>query len=157
MRKISTIIAAGLFTAAIAGQAVADNTRAYLPSGKALQGVQACIDLAKKNNWNMAIVVVDRGEDVIASYRMDEALPGAYTGATLKATTSLSWSMPTGKVLEFTKDNPHFNQFPGLLPIGGGEPIFSKSKKLIGAVGVAGGYVAHDEECARAVIKAISQ
>ncbi|MCL6269434.1 heme-binding protein [Sansalvadorimonas sp. 2012CJ34-2] len=157
MNKIIKIVASCLFAASVASSVSAEETRPYLPSATALKGVQACQTLATKNNWNMAIVIVDRGENVLASLRMDDALPGAYTGATLKATTALSWSTSTGNVLEFTKKNPQFNQFPGLLPIGGGEPIFSESGKLIGAVGVAGGYVEHDEECAKAVVAKISE
>jgi len=157
MKKLTTLLTAALLSASVSNQASANETRPYLTSDRALQGLIACQTLAMKNNWNMAIVIVDRGEDVITSLRMDEALPAAHTGASLKANTALSWSMPTRDVKTFTDKNPQFKQFPGLLPIGGGEPIFSKDGKLIGAVGVAGGYVQHDEECAKAVVSRISE
>lgn len=113
--------------------------------------------MAEKNKWNMAIVVVDRGMDTLVSLRMDGALPAAYTGAKLKSETALSWSMPTSKVAEITEKMPNFKQFPGLLPIGGGEPLFSKDGTLIGAVGVAGGYVEHDMQCAKAIVTALTE
>ncbi len=153
--KISTLLASALAAAIFSSAANAESLRPFLRSDQALKGIQACQSLASEKNWNMAVVIVDRGLDVVASLRMDEALPSAYTGATLKAETALAWSTSTDKVAEITTAKPEFKQFPGLLPIGGGEPIFSKSGKLIGAVGVAGGYIEHDQECAKAVVSVI--
>ena len=135
--------------------AKSEDMRPYLKIDQAWKGLAACKTLADSKGWNMAVVIIDRGLDVVGSFRMDGALPPAYKGATLKAETALSWSMSTVKVGEFVGKNPEFKQFPGLLPIGGGEAIFSESGKLIAAVGVAGGYVKHDEECAKAVVDAI--
>ena len=153
--KFTTLLVSALTAAVISSAANAESVRPYLQSDQALRGIQACQSLAKEKSWNIAVVIVDRGLDVVASFRMDEALPSAYTGATLKAETALSWSTSTDKVAEITTAKPEFKQFPGLLPIGGGEPIFSKNGTLIGAVGVAGGYVEHDQECAKAVVSAI--
>lgn len=154
MNKCSLIVSAiAALTFTVSAQA--ENTRPYLKMDQAMKGLQACQNLATDKGWNMAVVIVDRGQNTLASFRMDEALPAAYVGATLKAETALSWSMPTAKVAEITQKKPEFKQFPGLLPIGGGEPIFSESGKIIGAVGVAGGYVEHDQQCAKAVVAAI--
>jgi len=142
-------------TATLSTFAAAEDNRPYLTTTKAMKGLQACQALAGENNWNMAVVIVDRGEDIKVSMRMDNALPAAYTGATLKAITALSWSMPTHKVAEIAEKKPEFKLFPGIFPIGGGEPIFSESGKLIGAIGVAGGYVEHDQACAKAAVEAI--
>ena len=76
-------------------------------------------------------------------------------GATLKAETALSWSMPTAKVLEITEKMPQFKHFPGILPIGGGLPVMARDGSLIAAVGVAGGYIEQDEACAKAVVDAL--
>ena len=155
MIKIATALLSTALVSSISLSSNADSLRSYLPSEKALKGILACQSLAKSNNWNMAVVIIDRGENIKASFRMDEALPSAYKGAMLKAMTALSWSMSTERVGEFTEQNPQFKQFPGLLTIGGGEPIFSMDGKLIGAVGVAGSYVEHDQKCAKAVLSAI--
>ncbi|PVZ68359.1 GlcG/HbpS family heme-binding protein [Pelagibaculum spongiae] len=151
---VSALLASALL---VTTSAQAEASRPYLTAEKAQAGIQACMTLAKEKGWNMSMVIVDRGMDVRASMRMDEALPASYTGATLKAETSLSWGMPTGKVYEITQKQPVFNQFPGLLPIGGGEPVFSKDKKLIAAIGIAGGYIQHDEACAKAAVAAMSK
>jgi len=155
MNKIASTLLSALAISSVSLSVHAESMRPYLTSDQALKGIQACQELARSNNWNMAVVIIDRGEDIVASFRMDEALPAAYKGATLKAQTALSWSMPTEKVGEFTEQRPEFKQFPGLLTIGGGEPVFSADGKLIGAVGVAGGYVEHDQKCAQAVLTAI--
>ena len=123
---------------------------------QANKAIQACVDLAKKNKWAMSIAVVDRGSNVKASSRMDGALSPSMTGATLKANTSLSWFAPTEKVAEYVKANPNFKQFPGLLPLGGGVPLFFDGK-LIGAVGVAGSMLQNDIACAQAAAKAIAK
>ena len=135
----------------------AQATRPYLTAADALTGVRACHSLAQQNGWNVAMVIVDRGQRVIASLRMDGALSAAYTGATLKAETALSWFSSTDKVAEIVAQKPEFKQLPGLLPIGGGEPIFSADNQLTGAIGVAGSAIENDRKCAQAVVAAIKQ
>lgn len=134
----------------------AENVRPYLKSGQALAGVEACQARATEKGWSVAIVILDRGLDVVAALRMDETLPSAYDVAVLKAETALFWSASTTEVRTMVEAQPEFNDFPRTLAIGGGEPIYSESGKLIGAVGVAGSYVADDEVCAQAVVNALS-
>ncbi|MRI34497.1 heme-binding protein [Endozoicomonas sp. OPT23] len=155
MKKITALCGSLVLSVLAASAAQAEETRPYLTSANALKGIQACQTLAASKGWNMAMVIVDRGDDVVASFRMDEALPAAYTGATLKAGSSLSWGMPSGDIANITNKKPEFKAFPGLLTVGGGEPLFSKSGKLMGAIGVAGGYVEHDQECAKAAVAAM--
>lgn len=124
---------------------------------QAQNAINACVDLASKNKWSMSIVVVDRSSNIKASTRMDGALDAATTGATLKAKTALSWFAPTEKVATYVKAEPNFKQFPGLLPIGGGVPLFSKDKQIIGAVGIAGSMVQNDIKCAQAAAQAINK
>ena len=150
----------GMLPSAVLASSMAFSTalpaaeRAYLSHDQAMRGVQKCMKMAQKNKWNMSIVVIDRGEDVVASVRMDGALPASYKGAGLKANTSLSWGMPTGKVNEIMEKVPFFKQFPGILGIPGGAPLFS-GDTLIGGVGVAGSSPDNDAKCAAAVATAM--
>ncbi|WP_208991861.1 heme-binding protein [Pseudovibrio sp. Ad37] len=132
-----------------------DHTRPYLSLDAAGKGVSVCVALAKDNGWNMSIVILDRGEDVVASARMDEALPASYKGATLKANTSLSWGMPTEQVNEVLEKAPVFKQFPGILGIAGGLPIIVGESALVGAIGVAGSSMENDATCAKAAVEAM--
>ncbi|MGH0003261.1 GlcG/HbpS family heme-binding protein [Pseudovibrio ascidiaceicola] len=146
----------GASLALVASAATAqDNTRPYLSLDAAGKGVSACVALAKENGWNMSIVILDRGEDVVASARMDEALPASYKGATLKANTSLSWGMPTEQVNEVLEKAPVFKQFPGILGIAGGLPIIVGESALVGAIGVAGSSMENDAACAKAAVEAM--
>ena len=142
-----------IFVFGLVNSAVAES-RAYLSHKQALAGLNACITMAEKNKWNMSIVVIDRGEDIVTSARMDGALPASYKGASLKANTSLSWALPTGKVNEIMEKVPFFKQFPGILGIPGGEPIFS-GKTLVGGVGVAGSSPDNDAKCAKVAANAM--
>lgn len=124
---------------------------------QAANAIQACTQMATKNKWAMSIVIVDRGSNIKAMSRMDGSLDAATTGATLKAKTALSWFSPTEQVAQYVKAEPNFKQFPGLLPIGGGIPLFSQDKQLIGAVGVAGSAIENDIKCAKEAALAITK
>ncbi|RVU31065.1 GlcG/HbpS family heme-binding protein [Neptunomonas marina] len=130
-------------------------SRPFLTAADALNGLQGCYKMAEKNGWNLAITIIDRGANTVSSLRMDNALSAASTGAELKAQTALAWGSSTSRVAEIVKKKPEFNQFPGLLPIAGGEPITAPDGTLIGAVGVAGGLTLHDQECAKAAVAAM--
>ena len=150
----SLLLGASLALAASAATAQ-DYTRPYLSLEAAGKGVSACVALAKENGWNMSIIILDRGEDVVASARMDQALPASYKGATLKANTSLSWGMPTEQVNEVLQKAPVFKQFPGILGIAGGLPIIVGESALVGAIGVAGSSMENDAACAKAAVEAM--
>ncbi len=143
-----------LVSATLMQAVVAAPTRPYVSHAAALNGIGACVAMAQQNGWAMSIVVIDRGEDVVASARMDGALPASYKGATLKAQTALSWGMPTGEVNNVLDKFPVYKQFPGIMGIGGGAPVVS-GDTLIGSVGVAGHAMPNDVKCAQAAVDAM--
>ncbi len=147
---LSILTSASLF----ASSALTIKTISY---DQASDAIKECKNLALKNKWAMSIVVVDNAGLVKATARMDKSLDSATIGATLKAKTALSWFSTTEKVAEYVKAEPNFKQFPGILPIGGGIPLFSKDKQLIGAIGVAGSMVTNDIACAQAAAKTINK
>lgn len=124
---------------------------------EASTGIDACVTMATENGWNMSIVVVDRGDNVIASGRMTDALSASYVGAGLKASSALAWGMPTGDIEGFIADKPAFRAFPGLLTIAGGTPAKSKNDTLIGGIGIAGSSPDNDAASAAAAAAAIAQ
>lgn len=131
-----------------------ENTR-HIELDEAGKGVSACVAQAKENGWNLSIVIVDRGEDVVASVRMDDALPASYKAATLKANTSLAWGLPTEEVQEILEDAPVFKQFPGTVAIAGGLPVIVGESAMVGAVGVAGSTMENDATCAATALEAM--
>lgn len=132
-------------------------SRDILTYQDASMGVDACIAMATENGWNISIVVVDRGDNVVASARMTEALSASYVGAELKASSALAWGMPTGDIEGFIADKPEFRAFPGLLTIAGGSPAESANGTLVGGIGVAGSSPDNDAACAAAAEAAISK
>ena len=109
--KILTLLAFSLFSTTAFAEG---NMRPYLPHGNAMKGIQACVEMAQKNGWSMSIVVVDRGEDVVSSLRMDGALPGSYKGASLKAITALSWGRQPAKSIKSWINIRCLSNFPAL-------------------------------------------
>jgi len=151
MKKLVLAAAVSL----IASTSAHAENRDILSYDKAATALSACTALASKNKWNMSVVIVDRSADPLATARMTDALEPSYTGATLKASSSVAWGMPTDGIEDFIKDKPQFRAFPGLLTIAGGLPLFSENKTLIGAVGVAGSAPANDKACAQAIVDAL--
>lgn len=121
--------------------------------------VAAGVAKAVEMGWRMNVAVVDRGGNLIAFLRNEDA-PLHSTGLAIdKAYTALSFNMPT-------KD---WNQVLGassgevksgivtrerLVVFGGGLPI-RKNGTLLGAIGASGDMEDQDEICIRAALASI--
>jgi uncharacterized protein GlcG (DUF336 family) len=95
---------------------------------------------AQKNNWFVAITVVDTGGYVVATYRLDNTQLGSIAAAESKARTAVLYRRPS-KVFEDAVAGGGIGLrvlgLPGAIPYEGGVPIFVDGK-VIGAVGVSG-------------------
>jgi len=107
---------------------------------------------AAKNNWAMAIAIVDTGGHLVMLHRLDNTQIGSVRVAEGKARTSAEFRRPT-KVLE---DAAGSGGGVGLryLTLGmvlaeGGVPIIADGK-LIGAIGASGGASQQDAQVAKA-------
>ena len=107
---------------------------------------------AKKNNWNVAIVVVDSGSHMVMMQRLDGTQLASIEIAKGKATTANSFRRPS-KALEDAVAGGGAGlrtlAIPGVMPLEGGVPIVLDGK-IIGAVGVSGVTSAQDAQVARA-------
>ena len=105
---------------------------------------------AKKNNWWMAIAIVDTAGKLVAFERMDNTQIASNDIALGKATTANNLKRPT-KVLQDAiaagGAGVRFLGVPGALPIEGGIPIVADGK-IIGAIGVSGAASNEDAQCA---------
>jgi uncharacterized protein GlcG (DUF336 family) len=110
---------------------------------------------ATKNNWKMAIAIVDESGNLIAFQKLDDTQPGSIAVAMNKARTAANFKRPT-KALEdmVTAGRSVFLAIEGLLPLQGGVPVTADGK-VIGAVGVSGGSAAQDEQVALAGVAAL--
>jgi glc operon protein GlcG len=147
-------IAALLFAPLVAvAQTPAAGPMPYGPSitlEAAKKAIAAAEAEAKKNNWWMAIAVVDTAGKLVAFERMDNTQIGSNDIALGKATTANNLKRPT-KVLQDALAaggaGVRFLAIPGALPIEGGLPIVADGK-IIGAIGVSGAASNEDAQCA---------
>ena len=118
---------------------------------KVLAGAEA---EAKKNNWNVVMVVLDSGGNLVMLQRMDGAQFGSIEVAKDKAYSAVAFRRPTkafDDALAQGGANLRILRLPGASPLEGGIPIVVDGK-LIGAVGVSGVTSAQDAQIGRAGI-----
>ncbi|PYM92047.1 MAG: hypothetical protein DME04_17060 [Candidatus Rokuibacteriota bacterium] len=112
---------------------------------------------AKKNNWNVCIVVLDSGGNVVMVQRMDGAQFGSIEVAREKAYSSVAFRRPTkafDDALAQGGNNLRILRLPGASPLEGGIPIVVDGK-LIGGIGVSGVTSAQDAQIGRAGIDSL--
>ena len=124
----------------------------------ALRVLDAVRAEAERASLRVSAAVVDRGGNVVASARMDDAPLGAMPLAIDKAYTAVLWETPTGEFMQSTQPGGPdwgFNTTTGgrVVVYAGGLPILEDGR-LIGALGVSGGTGEQDEACARAALAA---
>lgn len=102
---------------------------------------------AKKNNWPVAISIIDSGGHLVALHRIDNTQLGSIEIATNKATTSLKLRRPTKALQDAIAGGGAGLRllaiYPGATPLEGGILIVADGK-IIGAIGVSG--VASDQD-----------
>lgn len=105
---------------------------------------------ARKNNWNVVIVVLDEGANLLYLQRMDGTQIGSIDVAIGKAASAVKFKRPTKVFEEAVKGGRNaILKLPGALPVEGGEPILADGV-VIGAVGVSGVQSDQDGIIARA-------
>ena len=105
---------------------------------------------AKKNNWNVVIVIVDDGGNLLYLQRMDGTQTGSIQVAIDKARTAQAFKRPT-KVFEdaIAGGRNAILGLNGALPLEGGLPIKS-GDQVVGAIGVSGVTAPQDGQIAKA-------
>jgi uncharacterized protein GlcG (DUF336 family) len=116
---------------------------------------QAAEAEARRNNWNVAIAVVDAHGELVLFIKMDDVQQGSVDIAQGKARTAARMRRPT-KALDDAVSGGRVALVgvPGLLAMEGGVPIVHQGR-VIGAVGVSGVTSQQDAQVAAAGIKAV--
>jgi len=107
---------------------------------------------AKKNNWPVAIAVVDTGGHLVAFSRLDNTQIGSVDIAIGKAVTANNLKRATKALQDGIAQggaNLRLLAVKGITPLEGGVPIVVDGK-IIGAVGVSGVMANQDAEVAMA-------
>jgi len=110
---------------------------------------------AKKNNWIVAIAILDDGGHLLHLIRMDGASPFNARTAVAKGRTAAE-SRRSSLVWEerIKAGRTSMLGMPGITPVQGGLPIMAEGVCL-GGVGVSGVQSHEDEQIAAAGIKAL--
>jgi glc operon protein GlcG len=123
----------------------------------AKKAAAACVAEARKNNWNMAIAIVDTGGYLVYFERMQNTQLASVDLAIEKAKTSALFRRPTKvfqEALATGGDGLRVLGLTGAMPNAGGVPIIVDDK-IIGAVGISGGSVEQDAQVATAGANAL--
>ncbi|HXB03848.1 MAG TPA: heme-binding protein [Candidatus Angelobacter sp.] len=116
---------------------------------KVLAGAEA---EAKKNKWNMVIVVLDSGGHPVMLERMDGTQLGSIEAAKDKAYSAVLYRRPTKVFQDLVAGggaNLRLLKLSGADPIEGGIPLVVEGK-IVGAVGVSGAASEQDAQVAKA-------
>jgi uncharacterized protein GlcG (DUF336 family) len=150
VKKITTTLAlAGAMIIASAASAQMLDKKT-LSLAEAMKVSAAAQEEAKKNNWTMAIAIVDDGGNLILLHKMDETQLGSIRVALDKAESSLRFKRPTKAFEDGVAGGRNaILGLTGATPIEGGLPIMSGGK-IIGAIGISGGSAAQDGQVAKA-------
>ena len=118
----------------------------------------AAVAEAKKNQWTMAIAIVDTAGDLVYFERMDHTQVGSVDIAQSKARSAARFKRPTKAfqdMLAAGGEGVRVLRIQGAVPVDGGMPIMM-SGKVVGGVGLSGGTSAQDGQCAQAGVNAVS-
>ncbi|MEH6947417.1 heme-binding protein [Bacillus sp. JJ634] len=123
--------------------------------------IAAAEQKANTLSLSMVISIVDKGGNLIAVHRMDDAWLASIDIAQNKAWTSVALKMPTSTLASTTTPNAELfglntTNNRRIVVFGGGIPLV-KDGKVIGAVGVSGSSVPNDIQVAEAAIKAFEE
>jgi glc operon protein GlcG len=112
---------------------------------------------AKKNNFNMAVAVVDSTGHLVYFERMDTVQLGSIAIAQDKAMAAANTRRSTKSVYDEVEKGGaglRYLSLRGFVASEGGE-LLMRDGKVIGAVGMSGGSGAQDGQCARAGVAAL--
>lgn len=147
------VIAGAIVLAAASGSGSAQSalpTKRVLTLEAARRVAAAAEAEARRNNWNVAIAVLDDSGQLVLFQRMDGAKLVATDIAIRKARTAAYFQGPT-KDLEAEVAGGRTALLPidGFMPLEGGVPLMSGGQ-MVGAIGVSGVTGAQDAQCALA-------
>ncbi len=107
---------------------------------------------AAKNNWNVAVAIVDPAGNLIYYEKMDNTQLGSANVAIDKARSAALFKRPTKAfqdALAAGGDSVRLLRIQGVVPVEGGIPLVADGK-IVGAIGVSGVTSAQDNQCAKA-------
>jgi glc operon protein GlcG len=135
-------------TLAVTAQAPATPAPQALTYEMAVQVIDAAEAEARKNKWNVTIVVTDAAGVPVVLRRLTGASPRSYDIATRKAATVVATKLATSAYGEQLKAGT-VKEVPNGITFAGGVPLM-RGTEFIGAVGTSGVRANEDEQISKA-------
>jgi glc operon protein GlcG len=107
---------------------------------------------AAKNNWTIAVAIVDPSGNLVYYEKMDNTQLGSTTVAVDKARSAARFKRPTKAfqdALAAGGEGLRILRIEGAVPVEGGFPLVMDGK-IVGAIGASGATSAQDAQCAKA-------
>src|SRR5881296_2363058 len=148
-------VAAVMFALGALASAVAQMPNPYGPAislENAKKAAAPALAEAAKNNWNVAVAIVDPAGNLIYYEKMDNTQLGSANVAIDKARSAALFKRPT-KAFQDTLaaggDGLRILKIQGAVPVEGGVPLVADGR-IVGAIGVSGASSQQDGQCANA-------
>jgi glc operon protein GlcG len=149
-RKTVLGLSLALFAATAAAQDQRPGYGPVVSMAAAKKIVAGTIAECAKNNWNVAVAVVDTHGTLMFFEKMDDTQYVSADIAIGKAKAAATYRRPTRAFADaINKGSPATATLPGVFASPGGVPIMVGGK-VTGAVGVSGVTGDQDEQCAKA-------
>ena len=149
-RQLSAVFLVLVISLSVFGQAEQYGTP--ITADVAKKAAAAAVAEARKNNFTMAIAIVDPNGTLVYFEKMDNTQNGSVNVALDKARSAALFKRPT-KAFQDTLaaggDGLRILSLQGAVPVDGGFPIIVAGK-IIGAIGASGGTSAQDGQVAKA-------
>ena len=139
------------------------SAQAPMPYGQSINADNAkkvaapAVAEARKNQWLMAVAVVDTAGELVYFERMDDTQVGSVDVAIQKARSAVRFKRPTKAfqdVVAAGGEGLRILALPGAVPVEGGVPLMAGGK-IVGAIGCSGGTSQQDGVCATAGANAL--
>ena len=134
------VLGLALLASRLGAQSTAVPYGAPIPLAEAKRVLIAAQAEAVRNNWNVAIAIVDSGGHLVAFERMDSTQHGSVAVAQEKARSAAAYRRPSKAFQDSLAkggDGVRVLHLPGAIAVEGGLPIIVGGK-LVGAIGVSG-------------------
>lgn len=153
--KALTAITGALALALSGGYAQAQSYGADISTADAKKVAAATLGECAKNNWRVAVAVVDTHGTLVYFEKIDDTQHASVKIAIAKARAAATFRRPTRAFVDvINKGSPATATLPGVIGSPGGNPIVVGGK-IVGAVGVSGVTGDQDEQCAKAGVGAL--
>ena len=152
MGKLSLLVVVALAVSTVASAQLPNPYGAPISLENAKKAAAAAAVEARKNNWTMAVSIVDIAGDLVYFEKMDGTQTGSVNVAIEKARTAALYKRPSRAFQDTVASGGAGLRILGMssaIPIEGGIPLLLDGK-IIGAIGVSGGTSDQDGICAKA-------